>query len=219
MEHRRDALDRLLPTIRAAADPITRELYLSVTAQRAGVNKDVLEHELTTAPAPRAADGPVPSSAGSRPVPPRVRGRRNPETQLLSAMLASPEWVAKAREEVAPSLLESTRLRELFEALIQSEAASDQMPERLSPEAAAAWSYLKEAVQQSDQGAAALYDRAAQILRARPQYRVMDALTDPGEKRQRRPNLRTEYPAADEWYVYQKAAFMEARKAKRSRGA
>ena len=99
-------------------------------------------------------------------------------------MLASPEWVAKAREEVAPSLLESTRLRELFEALIQSDAASDQMPERLSPEAAAAWSYLKEAVQQSDQGAAALYDRAAQILRARPQYRVMDALTDPGEKRQ-----------------------------------
>jgi hypothetical protein len=152
-------------------------------------------------------------------VPPRVRGRRNPETQLLTAMLASPEWVAKAREEVAPSLLESSRLRELFEALIQSDGASDQMPERLSPEAAAAWSYLKEALQQSDQGAAALYDRAAQILRARPQYRVMDALTDPGEKRQRRANLRTEYPAADEWYVYQRAAFKEARNARGSRGA
>jgi DNA primase len=219
VEHRRDALDRLLPTIRAAADPITRELYLSVTAQRAGVNKDVLEHELTTAPAPRAPDGPSARSTGSRPVPPRVRGRRNPETQLLTAMLASPEWVAKAREEVAPSLLESSRLRELFEALIQSDGASDQMPERLSPEAAAAWSYLKEALQQSDQGAAALYDRAAQILRARPQYRVMDALTDPGEKRQRRANLRTEYPAADEWYVYQRAAFKEARNARGSRGA
>ena len=46
VEHRRDALDRLLPTIRAAADPITRELYLSLVAQRAGVSKEVLEREL-----------------------------------------------------------------------------------------------------------------------------------------------------------------------------
>ena len=29
MEHQREALDRLLPTARAAADPITRDLYLA----------------------------------------------------------------------------------------------------------------------------------------------------------------------------------------------
>ena len=45
-DRRRDAVDRLLPTIRAAADPITRELYLSLASQRSGVNKDVLEDEL-----------------------------------------------------------------------------------------------------------------------------------------------------------------------------
>jgi DNA primase len=220
VEHRRDALDRLLPTIRAAADPITRELYLSLTAQRAGVSKDVLEHELTTAPAPRIPESTGPRSTDSRSVAPRMRGRRNPETQLLAALLASPEWIARAREEVAPSLLESARLREVFEALLRSDAASGQMPETLSPEAAAAWSYLKEAAQDRDgQEAATLYDRAAQILRARPHYRVMDALTDPGEKRQQRAALRSDYPAADEWYVYQKAAFKEARKAKGSRGA
>src|SRR2546428_3594709 len=38
---RRRALDRLLPTIRAASDPITRELYISRTAEVAGVRKDV----------------------------------------------------------------------------------------------------------------------------------------------------------------------------------
>ena len=41
-DRRRDAVDRLLPTIRAAADPITRELYLSLASQRSGVSKDVL---------------------------------------------------------------------------------------------------------------------------------------------------------------------------------
>jgi DNA primase len=220
VEHRRDALDRLFPTIRAAADPITRELYLSLTAQRAGVSKDVLEHELAAAPAPRMPESTGPRSIDARPAAPRMRGRRNPETQLLAALLAGPEWIARAREEVAPSLLESARLREVFEALLRSDAASGQMPEALSPEAAAAWSYLKEAAQDRDaQAAATLYDRAAQILRARPHYRLMDALTDPGEKRQRRADLRIEYPAADEWYVYQKAAFKEARKAKGSRGA
>src|SRR5204862_1202303 len=42
---RRRALDRLLPTIRAAADPMTRELYLSRAAEAAGARKDVLERE------------------------------------------------------------------------------------------------------------------------------------------------------------------------------
>src|SRR5204862_7004293 len=40
---RRRALDRLLPTIRAAADPITRDLYISRVAEVAGIRKDVLQ--------------------------------------------------------------------------------------------------------------------------------------------------------------------------------
>src|SRR6185437_5619945 len=42
---RRRALDRLLPTIRAATDPITRDLYISRVAEVAGIRKDVLERE------------------------------------------------------------------------------------------------------------------------------------------------------------------------------
>src|SRR5690242_6072791 len=37
LEHRRDALDRLLPTARAAADPITRDLYLARITEVSGV--------------------------------------------------------------------------------------------------------------------------------------------------------------------------------------
>lgn len=228
VEHRRDALDRLLPTIRAAADPITRELYLSLAAERAGVSKDVLEQELKVSGAGtrpwvdgQGGGGPVPQDReGPAAVPPTARRRINPETKLLSAMLAAPEWIEKAREEIAPSLLESPRLREVFEALIRGGSESGQIPSGLSDDAAAAWSYLKEAAQERTAGdVATIYDQATQILRARPHYREMDALTDPGEKRRQRADLRARYPAADDWYAYKKAAFREARAGRRTRGA
>ena len=219
VEHRRDALDRLLPTIRAVSDPITRELYLSRAAERAGVSKDVLEDELSKG---RAAPPPVSGSVarmaggGSRPA---GRTRNNPETKLLAALIAAPEWIAKAREDIGPALLEVPRLRELYEALLGREAPSDQMPDGLSTDAAAVWSYLKEAVQDRSGDAATIYDKSAQILRGRPLYREMHSLADPGAKQRRRSELRAQFPAADAWYEYQKAARREARKTQRSRGS
>jgi DNA primase len=227
VEHSRDAVDRLLPTIRAAADPITRELYLSLAAKRAGVSKEVLDQEMRSGrgagTGTRGAGGGggagVERPSGPAPASPPGRARKNPETQLLTALLASPEWISRAREEIAPSLFESPRLREVFDALLRRDEPSDQIPDGLSDEAARAWSYLKEAAQAPNrQDVTTLYDRAAQILRARPQYREMHALADPGDKQQRRSELRARFPAADAWYEYQKAARREARKAHRSRG-
>jgi DNA primase len=222
VDHRRDALDRLLPTIRAAADPITRELYLSLAAERSAVSKEVLEQELKSGAAAgqRGSGAVVPArrdtpgaGAGAR------RTRKSPETRLLVALLASPEWIPRARDEVPPSLFESPRLREVFEALLQRESPSDQMPDGLSEEAARAWSYLKEAaLDPNRQDVATLYDRAAQILRARPQYREMHALADPGDKQRTRAELRAQFPAADAWYEYQKAALKETRRTRGSRG-
>jgi DNA primase len=232
VEHRRDAVDRLLPTIRAAADPITRELYLSLAANRAGVSKEVLERELIEGRAAGregargagggggAADGANRNQLAASRSPGRTRN--NPETQLLQVMLWSPEWLERARTEIDPALLRSARNRELFEALLRAgRDAGGQLPSGLSDEAAAAWSRLKEAAQAlNTQEVGKIYDGAAQILLARPRYREMDALTDPGEKRRRRAELRTEFPAADAWYEYQKAAFKEIRKqARGSRGA
>jgi DNA primase len=223
-EHRREAVDRLLPTIRAAADPITRELYLALAAERTGISKDVLEQELVAAARPAPEQSPVRERStygpeGARPTAgSNRRARRNPETQLLTAMLASPEWIDKAREEIAPELLEVVRLRELFEALIRAPLPSDQMPEGLSESAAIAWSMLKEWAQDiSRSEVGTIYDRATQILRARPLYREMHTLADPGVKQRKRAELRTLYPAADAWYAYQKAARREARNAGRGR--
>jgi DNA primase len=224
VEHRRDALDRLLPTIRAAADPITRELYLSLVAERAGVNKEVLERELRegAAAAQRGSGAGVEregrqASGGATP---RARGSRNPETQLLAAMIAAPELITRAREELSPRLLEKPRLREVFEVLVQNEYPTGQLPADLSEDAASAWSFLKEAADElSKQEVVVLYDEAAQILQARTQYREMDALTEPGEKQRLRAELRARFPAADRWYAWKKAAVANARTANRSRGA
>ncbi|HEV8398333.1 MAG TPA: DNA primase [Gemmatimonadales bacterium] len=65
---RRRALDRLLPTIRAAGDPITRDLYMSRVAEVTGVRKDVLEREV---------DPKIKSTAPYRPLPPFLRARKN----------------------------------------------------------------------------------------------------------------------------------------------
>jgi DNA primase len=218
-DRRRDAVDRLLPTIRAASDPITRELYLSLASQRSGVSKDVLEDELRHSGAAGQSGGSAVRRNDRAPgeaSPSVVRTRNNPETKLLSALIAAPEWIDKARQEIAPALLETPRLREIYEALLRREAPSDQMPEGLSPDAAAAWSYLKEVLQQRSSGDTD-YDKAAQILRGRPLYREMHALADPGAKQRRRSELRAQFPAADAWYEYQKAARREARR-ERSRG-
>jgi DNA primase len=221
-DRRRDALDRLLPTIRAAADPITRELYLSLASQRSGVSKEVLEDELRQGgESARRGSGAVaradPAAPGTASRPPG-RTRNNPETKLLSALIAAPELIAKVREEVAPTLLEIPRLRELYEALIRRDAPSDQMPDGLSTDAAAAWSYLKEAMQERGSTDAATIYEAVQILRGRPLYREMHVLADPGAKQRRRSELRAQFPAADAWYEYQKAARREARRTQRSRG-
>jgi DNA primase len=216
-DRRRDAVDRLLPTIRSAADPITRELYLSLASQRSGVSKDVLEDELRQGgeAGQRRGGAVAPSGTPSRPT---GRTRNNPETKLLSALIAAPELIATVREEVTPALLEIPRLRELYEALIGRDAPSDQMPDGLSPDAAAAWSYLKEAMHERGSADAATIYEAVQILRGRPLYREMHALADPGAKQRRRSELRAQFPAADAWYEYQKAARREARRTQRSRG-
>jgi DNA primase len=221
-EHRREAVDRLLPTIRAAADPITRELYLSLASEKTKISKEVLEQELAGQRQAGEAGhhaGPVPSSAPSSRQPGSIRS--SPESKLIAALIAGPEWIEHARREIAPALFGSARLRQLYESLLaEDEGSWPQMPPGLPEESAALWSRLKEAGHGWNQPEIArIYDSAGQILRARSSYREMEALTDPGEKRRRRAELRAEFPAADSWYEYQKAAVKELRRARGSRGA
>jgi hypothetical protein len=75
----------------------------------------------------------------------------------------------------------------------------------LSEPAQAVWSTLKESARGVvGERPSESYDRAAQILIARPEYRSMMALSDAGERKRRRAELRTLYPEADRWYEWKR---------------
>lgn len=59
LRRKRQALDRLLPTLRATTDPLTRDLYLGHASAAAGVSREMLERELALAPRSRTARPPV----------------------------------------------------------------------------------------------------------------------------------------------------------------
>ncbi len=125
---RRRALDRLLPTLEAAADPVTRDLYLGRVAETLGVSRGVIEGELRAAPEPRRA--PAPQAPGAR-------GQLSGAVRdLLRVMVHEPEWRGRIAEQWADRSDLSEAARALFEALAQEPTApAAEVAGRLSGEA------------------------------------------------------------------------------------
>ncbi len=126
LEGRRRALDRLLPTIRAASDPITRGLYLARAAEKSGVGKDVLEQEVgrlertqgrMAAPGARAD---AESRGGARREPRPVLSVPDipAERDLVHLMLQGPAWVERVRRDVSPGDFRHPVLGAIAEALL-----------------------------------------------------------------------------------------------------
>jgi len=141
LEGRRDALDRLLPTIRAAQDPITRELYVSRAAEWSGVGKEVLEQEVGRLEA-RTHGGTDARAHGGR------EGEGRPaasapvaeiptERTLIHLMLAVPENIARVKAELPAGEFRHPVYRALAELLYAgagppSEGAERETWERLA---------------------------------------------------------------------------------------
>jgi DNA primase len=183
IEHRRDALDRLLPTIRAAKDPIQRELYLTLVAERSGVDKKVLDHEAESLPSPRAVEPPSRAAAeppGRRAAEPPLSGRdgARAELALLRLMVASGEWRERARESVPEEWFESPVHRELFDSLrgVRGDGPAP-APEGVTPGAALRWSRLAAAAAEGGGEAQdQTFEGACRVLEARPHFRRLDQL-------------------------------------------
>ncbi len=117
IERTRSAVDRLLPTIRAALDPALRDIYVDKVAKRTGVRRETLEAEIERA-SRRAARAPA-----ERPEPePRAPRRRLPklgaERQLLLMMVRGSEWVERAGELISPEDFDDPQHRAIFQALL-----------------------------------------------------------------------------------------------------
>lgn len=144
LHKRRKAIDHLLPTIRACADPVTRGIYLARAAEVSGVDREVLQREAETV-RKRGGQAAAPPSEPPREEPdrraaaPRVRRRASvaadsAERELIRAMLHERGVVERVTERCGPDSFQVPELREIFEALLElgSEASVEELAHGLS---------------------------------------------------------------------------------------
>ncbi|HSR14454.1 MAG TPA: DNA primase, partial [Gemmatimonadales bacterium] len=188
---RRDALDRILPTLRAAADPMVRDLYLGRVAEKVGVSRETLERELRERPAPIPASHP---SGGDRPasVPPpeKVRVRRQPgwrmEQTLLRVMVASPAWRVRAAGEFTAEDFEVPAYGVIFAALAGLPPGADagEAADALGEDTMPVFARLREWTGgRSGLDLDREYEGAAERLHERADFRRLHTVQDPDERR------------------------------------
>lgn len=128
IERTRSAVDRLLPTLRAAADPALRDIYMKKVSEKTGVSRENLEGEMSREGSGRAG---VPTGAQSRPRPVERRSSGPPrgsltprlprlgaERKLLQVMVRGVEWVERAAELVSAEDFDDPHHRAIFEVLL-----------------------------------------------------------------------------------------------------
>jgi DNA primase len=117
IERTRSAVDRLLPTIRAASDPALHDIYVAKVADRTGVRRETLEAEMK-----RAASGSAPTRGAAPPSVPRIAAHRVPklgaERILLLLMTKNPDFVERAGEHVGAGDFVDVAYRTIFQALL-----------------------------------------------------------------------------------------------------
>jgi DNA primase len=129
LRRKRQALDKLLPTIRATSDRITRDLYVARTTEVAGVSRELLEGELN-AIARGGGASPEPEAPPQREITAaeraRLRERRTnrraigarAERELLRVMLHDRRYVAPIAERVGSESFADAVYRAIFIELV-----------------------------------------------------------------------------------------------------
>jgi DNA primase len=148
LRRKRQALDKLLPTLRVTADHLTRDLYIARTSEIAGVSREQLLRELQVAPRERR----TPAESGSPPPPtasePTVRRRERradhrsigvrAERELVRLLLAYRRYVEATAERVGAEAFTDPIYREIFTELsMESDRAVDDLAANLDEEAVA----------------------------------------------------------------------------------
>ncbi len=178
----RDAVDRLLPTLRATRDPALRDIYVSRVAAETGVRRQTLEEEIARTHEPPAA------GAVAAP-PPRVRrARKKPlmgaERELLKAVLRDRRLVDRASEAVGPGDFVDPANRAIFRALTENPEL-DRAPEGMETVAAGRLADLLAGDREAGREARALDDAASRMRGASLAERARELRDAIGRERNR----------------------------------
>jgi DNA primase len=145
LRKKRQALDRLLPTLRATSDPLTRDMYLGHASGAAGVTRELLERELTAPSRPRSGRvgrPPEPREQEEQEEPRAERGRLSPppdmarvrrgerrrlggerttaaERELTRVLLHRPTYLDQVVERVGAASFRDPDLRRIFAAMVE----------------------------------------------------------------------------------------------------
>ncbi len=184
IDRRRDAVDRLLPTLRAVSDPTLRDIYVDQVATRTGVRRETLEAELD-----RPVSAPIPAHLRPEPSrrPPRdarlhtLRTRMGPEASLLR-MLAQDrerrhEHLEFALMRIGPEDFKNEADRTIFQSFLD-DPELDRPPPGMDPTTAGALESLLASAADSDElgsGAKVFYESVARLAENRL-YEEMDRI-------------------------------------------
>jgi DNA primase len=133
LHKKRRALDRLLPTLRATADEIMRDLYLSRASEVSGVAREVLEREMrgkatpaisvsSPPPAPRISPA-LRARRGERRVQRSERGD-SAEREIIRAILLNRSRLEQIAEKLGAQSLRDPQYRAIYRALIAADPDS-----------------------------------------------------------------------------------------------
>jgi DNA primase len=179
----RRAIDRLMPTVRAARDEVLRGVYLKRIADRTGVPFETLARE---ADAGGTGQRPPPSSrpaapagrAAPRPAAPRLR--IGAERNLLLMMFHAERWVEECAKLLGPEDFEDPDYRRVFRTLVDTEGRRDpegrwllEFPGDLAGEVEA---IRADAEQHDWSGASAVFAESMDSILARPVERRLRKL-------------------------------------------
>ena len=160
LHRRRRAIDRLLPTIRATADPLTRDMYIARASEASGVDRAVLAREAgeTSSRSRGQVQSPAPEARQQMRMADRHVGERRVGTEerdpeparsgpaveryLLRVIIAHSAYLEMAAEaDIGPMTFQDPRYREIFETLsrLGADAEPQVVAEALSPVAAKAY--------------------------------------------------------------------------------
>ena len=180
IEHRRSALDKLLPTIRAAKEPVTRDLYVDIVSSRTGVSRETIAAEVKFVPTVRISapqSGVVSRSrdvAESRIDPWKDPGTRA-ERDMIFVLLDSTTWLERARDEIKLEWFRTTEFSEIFSALMsgQAEESSTSNLEGLSARAKVAVNLLMNREAFTGVNCDEIYVAVCSSLQARPLFETL----------------------------------------------